>query len=70
MATNEDADSPAPARDEAAAEAAFVGALQHAERYIELHEAACSSLKQGWFNIARARHAMGMHQVGCQQPLY
>ncbi len=49
--------------DEAAAESAFVSTLRHAEKYLELHEMACSRLKQGLFNIARARHAMGMRQV-------
>lgn len=70
MASQKAAHSPAPAGDEAATEAAFISALQQAERYLELHEVACSSLKQGWFNIARARHAMGMHKVGacCLSP--
>lgn len=58
----------ASATDDAAAEKAFTSMLQHAERYLELHEAARSSLKRGWFNIARARHSMGLHQASscCQ----
>lgn len=51
------------AADDAAAEQAFISMLQHAERYLELHEAARLSLKRGWFNMARARHSMGLHQV-------
>lgn len=57
------ADVAPQAEGDAAAEQAFVSALQHVETYMQLHEAACSRLKQGWFNIARARHAMGVHQA-------
>jgi hypothetical protein len=55
--------TPLPGRDDAAAEQAFVSVLQQTEDYLQQHEAVCSSLKRGWFNIARARHVMGIHQA-------
>lgn len=48
---------------EAEAEAAVVHVLEHVDKCLELREAATAKLKDGWFDIARARHAMGRQQV-------
>jgi hypothetical protein len=52
-----------PAGDDATMEQAFLSVLQQTDGYMQKHEAACSCMKRGWFNIARARHVMGMHQA-------
>lgn len=49
--------------DEARAEEDMIAALERVEQYLELQEAVAALLKSGWFNIARARHAMGRNQV-------
>lgn len=51
------------AGDESRAEDGLIAALEQVDKYLECQEAVAALLKSGWFNIARARHAMGMHQV-------
>ena len=55
---------PTPPVDEELAEANFVRALRCTDKYMEQHGAAAALLRDGWFNIARARHATNVHWVG------
>lgn len=49
--------------DEAIAEDRLVASLEHVEQYLELQGAVAAILRNGWFNVARARHAMGINRV-------
>lgn len=55
--------------DKAAAEAALVAALEQVDGYLQLQGEAGTALRAGWLNIARARHAMGLHRVLLPVPI-
>ena len=63
MASEEQGATQGAVLDKAAAEAALVTALEGVERYLLVRAKADAALRAGWLNIARARHAMGLHRV-------
>lgn len=49
--------------EEAEAEDRLISSLEHVEQYLDLQGAVAAILRNGWFNVARARHAMGINRV-------